>query len=340
MATYTSEIVNNKNKWEDFVLGKKPSSFLQSWAWGETNKKIGSKIFRIGFKKGGKIVGACLLIKEGAKRGPHFVVPGGPVINWQNKYLVSFFISTIKDLAKKEKVWFVRIRPEVKDGQVSRKYFKNLGFVPAPMHLHAQNTWVLEIQKSDEEILAGMRKSTRYLVRRSLKSNLMLKTSEDPKEASLLYSLQKQTAKRHGFVGFSKKLFESEIESFAEDNNALVFTCYSGNKPLAAAIIIFYGDTAYYHFSGSRSDFSQTPFSYFLQWKIIQESRKRGLRYYNFWGISPNNNPKHRFFGVTLFKTGFGGRRVDWLQAQDFPVSPFYWATYLFETGRRFFRHL
>jgi lipid II:glycine glycyltransferase (peptidoglycan interpeptide bridge formation enzyme) len=109
---------------------------------------------------------------------------------------------------------------------------------------------------------------------------------------------------------------------------------------LAIAIIIFYGDTAYYHFSGSVSGHNELPFSYFLQWQIIKEAKKRGIKYYNFWGIAPNDNPNHRFAGVTMFKTGFGGERIDWLHAHDLPISNKYWLTYIFETFRRVSRKL
>ena len=340
MAKYTTEVITDKNSWEKFILSQKPYSFLQSWAWGEANQKTGATIFRLGFKKDGKLAGVCLLIKENAKRGPHLIIPGGPIISWQAKKLVEIFVSTVKALAKEENCWFIRIRPEIRDSEESQKLFKNLGCIPAPMHLHAENTWILDISKSEEELLAEMRKSTRYLIKKSLNLNLNLEISQDPKSANILFDLQKETAKRHKFIGFPQKLFESEIESFAEDNTAAVFICRKDKTVLAAAIIIFYNDTAYYHFSGSTSNFSEIPFSYFLQWQIIKEAKKRGINYYNFWGIAPKGNSKHRFAGVTLFKTGFGGERIDWLHAHDLPISTNYWLTYMFETARRIFRRL
>ena len=340
MAKYTAIEITTKKDWEKFVLSHNPYSFLQSWGWGETNEKVGSKIFRIGFKKDEKLVGVCLLIKENAKRGSHLLVPGGPVIDWEDKKLVSIFLKKLKEIAAQEKVWFVRVRPEIKDSEDSKKLFKDLGFVSAPMHLHAENTWILDISKTEDELLKNMRKSTRYLIKKSLNLGLNLEISKDPKSASILFDLQKETAQRHKFVGFPKKLFESEIESFVKDDNAAVFICSKDKTVLAAAIIIFYGDTAYYHFSGSVSRFSEIPFSYFLQWQIIKEAKKRGVKYYNFWGIAPNNDPHHRFAGVTLFKTGFGGERIDWLHAHDLPTSLFYWLTYIFENARRITRHL
>lgn len=225
MAKYTIETIVNKDIWEKFVLSQNPYSFLQSWAWGETNEKVGANIFRIGFKKDSKLVGVCLVIKEAAKRGPHLIIPAGPILDWGDQELVKVFIETIKDIAYRENVWFVRVRPELRDSQENRNLFKNLGFVNAPMHLHAENTWILDISKSEQELLAGMRKTTRYLIKKSQNLDLKLDIIKNPKAASILFKLQKETSKRHNFVGFSQKLFKSEIASFVKDDKAAVFVC-------------------------------------------------------------------------------------------------------------------
>lgn len=340
MAKYTALEITDKITWERFVLNQQPKSFLQSWAWGETNRNAGAKIIRLGFKKETTLVGVVLLIKEKAKRGVYLVAPGGPLVNWQDRKLVKLVVTTLKDLARKEKAWFVRIRPEIVSSAAEIDRFKKLGFLPAPMHVSAENTWVLDISEPEEILLSGMRKSTRYLIKKSLVSGLAIEVSLDPNTARIVYQLQAETITRHKFVGFSEKFFQSEITAFAVDGDVGVYICRKGNRVLAAAIIIFYGDMAYYHFSGSVSDFRDVPFSYFLQWEIIRAAKKKGCRFYNFWGIAPNANPHHRFAGVTLFKTGFGGQRIDWLHAQDLPVSPLYWATFIFETMRRIARRL
>lgn len=301
---------------------------------------MGDKVFRLGFLADTKLVGVCLVIKQEARRGPHFLVPGGPVLDWENKELVKFVISTLKNLAKEEKVWFIRFRPELLDTKENRGIFSAFGFIQAPMHLHAENTWVLDITLTEDEILAGMRKGTRYLIRKSLKEGLSFEGTTNPKATEILKNLQEETVARHKFVGFSEKLFGAQLETFGRDDQARLFICRKGRMPLVAAIIIFYGDYAYYHHSGSSNRYREIPSSYYLQWKVIQEAKKRGCRYYNFWGIAPKDNPRHRFAGVTLFKKGFGGERLDWIHAHDLPIQPLYWPTYVFETGRRIFRRL
>jgi len=340
MAQYQVKEIKNKKIWEQFVLSQNPQSFLQSWNWGETNRLMGSKIFRLGFFNQKKLTGACLLIKQNAKRGPHLIIPAGPIIDWDNQALINFVSKEIKKLAHQEKVWFVRIRPKLLDSLGSRQLLKNLGFVSAPMHLHAENTWILDITPKEEELLASMRKNTRYLVRKSLKTNLRLQTTTHPKASEILKKLQDETVARHKFVGFPEKLFQSLLETFGKDKQANMFIAKLNQEILAAAIIIFYGQSAYYYLSGSSDKSKKTPASYFLQWQIIKEAKRRGFRNYNFWGIAPTDNPHHRFWGVTIFKKGFGGRRIDWLHAQDLPISPLYWLTYIFETVRRISRSL
>ncbi|OGM20888.1 hypothetical protein A2714_00510 [Candidatus Woesebacteria bacterium RIFCSPHIGHO2_01_FULL_38_9] len=340
MSKYKVIEVLDKSIWETFLLSRKPGTFLQSWNWGESNRLSGFNIKRLGFYQSENLVGVAQLIHQPAKRGPHYLVPGGPVIDYDNKELVAFTFSTIKNIAKKDNVWFVRIRPDVSDSENLRNQLKNVGLIYAPMHLHGEHTLILNITKGEEEILKNMRKTTRYLIKRSLNEEFKIRLSKNPKDTKILEKLQKITVKRHHFVGFTKKLFEAQIETFGKDGQAELFICEKKGNQIVAAIIIYYGEKAFYHHSGSSEESRNTNASYFTQWQIIKRAKKLGKKYYDFWGIAPTDDPKHRFAGVTTFKKGFGGERIDWVHAHDMPISSLYWTTYLFETGRRLIRRL
>ncbi len=340
MEKFITKEITAKQEWDEYVLSCQPKAFLQSWNWGESHKLMSEKIIRLGFYDNHRLLGVCLMIKQTAKRGPHILIPGGPLIDWGNEKLVNFVFQEIKNLARLEGVWFVRVRPELVSNNKNKSIFKKLGFVNAPMHLNAENTWILDIDRSEEELLAQMRKTTRYLIKKSLKEDYQLEITQDISKVSTLFKLQTETVQRHKFIGFSKKLFEVELKSFGKDGQADLYICKKDKKAVAAAIIIYYGDTAYYHHSGSTGKYPKLSFSYFLQWNIILNTKSKGLKYYNFWGVAPDDNPKHRFAGVTIFKKGFGGEQTDWLHAQDLPVSLLYWLTYMFENIRKKIRHL
>lgn len=334
------DLIKNRNVWEEFVLSQPNASFLQSWNWGELQKDLGSKIFRLGFIRQKKLVGSCLLIRQKAKRGVYLECSGGPLIKWDKPVYFEEFVSQIKKIGREEKCVFVRVRPQILETLANRLLFKKKGFVFAPMHLHAENTLQLNLEKTEEQLLRQMRKNTRYLIKKAAKEGVRIIQSADVKDIEILYNLQMETARRRHFTPFKKEYFEKEFKIFLHDDKIRLFKAVYQGKILAAALIIFYGREAVYHYSGSSSKFRRISASYLLQWEAIKEAKRRNLQVYNFWGIAPLNKPKHRFAGVSLFKRGFGGKEVNYLHARDLVLKSQYWLIYLFETLRKIHRRL
>ena len=332
--------INNKDQWEGFVFSQSPNIFLQSWNWGEFHASLGNKIFRLGLFDQEAVRGVALLIKEEAKRGTYLACPGGPLLVDWNKNDLEKLVEEIKKIGQKEKAVFLRVRPSILDNQENRQLFETLGFRSAPMHMHAETTWQLNLMPIEEELLANMRKNTRYYVRRAMKEGVKVFTSQKVEDIKILYDLQMEAVRRHKFVPFSKEFLKKQFQTFSQDNQTLLFLAEYKQKILSAAMIIFYGDMAVYHYSGSASQYAKVPASYLLQWEVIKEAKKRGCKIYNFWGIAPTDDPKHRFAGVTIFKKGFGGKRVDYLHARDLSLSQLYPLTYFFESMRRKLRKL
>jgi len=332
--------IKDKEKWEKFVKKYKGANFLQSWNWGQFHRIQGNRVFYLGFFESKKLKGTALIIKKRALRGDYLVCPAGPLIKWENLDFFKAFINKIKEIAKKENCCFARVRPQINADNNNKKLFRKYGFIWAPMHLHAEHTFELDLGKSEDEILANMRKNTRYEIRKAKRLGVKVEKSKDLKDIDILYDLQMETVKRAHFVPFSKQFFKDEFKTFVKDNQALIFKSIYKNKVLAAAIIIFYGREAAYHYAGSSSEMRKIPSTYALQWEAIKEAKKRGCERYNFWGVAPPDSPKHRFWGVTIFKRGFGGKRRAYLHAQDLPTSPFYFLNYFIESVRKKLRGL
>lgn len=332
--------ITDKAIWENFVLSHPQANFLHSWNWGEFYHRLGQQIFRLGFYRAGILSGVGLLIHQPARRGAYLECPGGPLLDWSDKSLVSAFFAVAQNTGRNLGVSFLRLRPQLLESPPSQQIFRSYGCRSAPIHLHAETTWQLDLRPAEAEILAGMRKTTRYLIRRAGKLGVTVVTSHDPADIKLLYRLQLQTVTRHRFVPFSEDFLRHQFAVFAADQQALLFKAVYRRQVIAMALIIFYGPEAVYHYSGSSPQALQVPAAYALQWAAIQAAKQKGLKRYNFWGIAPTHDPRHRFAGVTLFKTGFGGYRVDYLHAHDLPLKHTYWLTWLFETLRAKSRRL
>lgn len=343
--SYNVSEITDKKTWDDFVTSQSHHTFLHSWAWGEFNEAMGDKVWRIGIYDNRELVAVCLAIKVHAKRGNFLFVPHGPVFAESEKkiefrLLISKQLTEkLRGIARHTKVSFIRVSPVLYDIEENRNLFKKLDFRPAPIHMHAETTWTLNLAPSEEELLMGMRKTTRNLVRRAIKEGVEITTGVSHKDVETFYSLYRETVAKHHFTPFSLTYIENQVKILSGDNNALVFTAWHNTKPLASAIIVFYGNSAFYHHGSSVP--SKIPAAYLLQWEAILEAKRRGHKFYNFWGIVKDDAPKdHPWRGITLFKKGFGGFTTNYLHAQDFALSWKYWPNWAIETIRRRKRNL
>jgi len=296
------------------------ANFLHSWFWGEFQQSIEHRIVRTGFYKDGTLVGVMLFIIEDARRGRYGVVPAGPIIDWNDTKLIAEAFETMRQLAEEYDCVFVRVRPQLLATDKATSKFHEFGFRSAPMHLHAELTWQLDLTQSEDLILSKMRKKTRYEIKQAEKKQISITTTQDPVAIDRFYDIQLQTAQRHGFVPFSKNFLKEQFKVFVASDKAVLFEAYNQKELLAQAYIIFYGAEAAYHYGTSTDAGRNLPGAYALQWAAIKEAKKRGITRYNFWGVTKPDQTKHRFYGVSIFKRGFGGEEVEYLHAQDLVV--------------------
>jgi lipid II:glycine glycyltransferase (peptidoglycan interpeptide bridge formation enzyme) len=321
MAKITLNTVESEKEWESFLSKHHDANFLQSWYWGKFHEAMGHRVHRTGFYNDDKLVGVMLSVVEDAKRGKYLTVPAGPIINWDDSDQVKAFVNEIKTIAKLDGCVFVRVRPQLKSSGFSKGIFAKYGFINAPMHLHAELTHQLDITKPEDELLADMRKTTRYEIRKAISLGIKVTTSDDPSSLMTFYELQVETARRQAFVPFSYKFLEEQFKVFSKIGKVLLYSTALEGKLLAQAFIIFYGQEAAYHYGASTEDGRKYPGAYLIQWEAIKEAQKRSMTRYNFWGVAPEDQKDHRFYGVSVFKRGFGGQDIDYLHAQDLIIN-------------------
>jgi peptidoglycan pentaglycine glycine transferase (the first glycine) len=334
--------INNKEIWENFLLSCEEKTFLQSWNWGEFQEMADNRIFRFGVFDGENITATVLVSKITARRGTFLLIQHGPNIKQQEagarRQILIFLLEELKKVARDEKTDFIRIAPLLENSEENRRIFKDLGFISSPMHANAyEATWRLDISFSEEDIMKNMRKTTRYLIRQSMKNpDIAIEKSQKLSDAEIYQSLNRQVALRQKFVPFSSEYIKNEFDLFSADDQAIWFFGKYRGELAAAALVIFWQGTGFYHQAASLSKYAKLSIPYFLQWEAIKEAKSRGCKLYDFWGFTdPQKYPKHPWAGPTLFKMGFGGYNKDYLKTQDCPISKKYLLISLFEKFRK-----
>lgn len=341
------EELKDKEEWEDFLSLVSEKTFLQSWNWGEFQKKQGFKIWRIGIKDEDRLAAVALISKIKARRGTYLLVQHGPVVLTQTLEarfeILKFFLQELAKIGRQEGASFIRLNPLWERSQENILKLKEAGLRQAPMHANAyEATWKLNISKGEEELFKEMRKTTRYLIRQAEKNpDISFEKSSNLNDLPIYQNLNRAVAERQHFTPFSDDYIRNEFEVFNRDQQSLLFFGKYKNEPIAGALIIFWQGIGYYHQAASLQKFSKLSIPYLLQWEVIKVAQKRGCRIYDFWGyIDPQAEPKHPWAGPTLFKMGFGGQASQYIQTQDYILSSRYWLTHIFEQLRKRKRNL
>jgi len=335
--------ITSKEEWENFLLDCAEKTFLQSWNWGEFNLKAGNKLWRLGVYNEQKLIGVSMVTKVSAKRGTFLFIPHGPVLldalplN-DKKEILELLLLHLSDIAKVEKASFIRVSPLFLDTQESQNIFIDLGFRTAPMHSSAyEATWKLDLFPPEQDLLANMRKTTRYLIKKaSENTDISIEKSSDPKNIEVYQGLNKEVSRRQKFVPFSSDSIKNEFEVFNADGEVSLFLGKYKGEVVAGAMVVFWSGVAFYHQAASIGKFSKFSIPYLLQWEAIREAKKRGCLVYDFWGFTdPEKYPHHPWAGPTLFKMGFSGYKEEYIKTQDFVISNKYWINYIIETIRK-----
>lgn len=342
MPSKYCQVIDDKKIWEEFLLKCREKTFLDSWNWGEFQKTAGNKIWRLGVFIG-QLTAVALVAKIKARRGTFLFLPHAPSIDSTKegepgikREILEILLEELKKIAGDEAASFIRISPIWEEGPENKKIFEGLNFREAPIHMHPELTWELDITPTEDEILKKMRKTTRYLIRQGLRNNdIAVIESKNIADVERFNDVYKDTVDRHHFVPFSIDYLKNEFSAFNPDEQILIFLGRYKGEVISSAMIIFWQGTGFYHQGASSLKYAKIPASYLLQWEAIKAAKKRGCGIYNFWGIAPNDDPGHPWAGLSLFKMGFGGYRKEYVKTQDLPLSAKYWFTYFFEKLRK-----
>ncbi|MDO8558899.1 MAG: peptidoglycan bridge formation glycyltransferase FemA/FemB family protein, partial [bacterium] len=177
-----------------------------------------------------------------------------------------------------------------------------------------------------DELLTAMHHKTRYNIGVADKHGVVV--GEDGNVDSFL-RLLKKTAKRDRFnphpAEYYKKMFDYsgfQTKLYSAKHDGKPFGKAQG-EPIAAALILIYGDAGYYLHGASDYECHSLMAPYALHWHIIKQLKAEGLKQYDLWGIDARKWP-----GVTRFKLGWSGQTVEYPGSFDLPISKFWYLVY------------
>jgi lipid II:glycine glycyltransferase (peptidoglycan interpeptide bridge formation enzyme) len=302
-----------KNLWEE-----KANHPLQSWFWGEARKKMGTEILRVAEIKDKKIKNVFQLTLHPL-----------PFFHKKIGYLPrSFFPSDevldfLYHFGKKNNLIFIKIEPYEEKSKI-----KNKKLVLSSHPLFPSWTQIVDLTKSEDELLKSFHPKTRYNIRLAQKKGVIVKEESNEKGFKIFAKLYFDTCRRQKYFGHNYQYHQIVWETLKE-KIAHILIAYYQNEPLAAYQIWVYKEVGYYPYGGSSEKFRNFMGANLLMWEAIKFSKKMGAKKFDMWGsLPPNYSPNHPWAGFTRFKKGYNGKFLQMVGSFDLIIDPFFYKLY------------
>jgi len=276
-----------------------------------------------------------------------------PEVEWTSVENLDNYLPKIKELAQKNNAIFTRLEILDKiDEEIINKLKEN-GFIKSFEELQPEYRQIIDLTPSEEEIFAQMKEKGRYNIRVAQKHNIVIEKSDPSTSLGVneFYQLFRETAKRDGFEIRPQKYFDDLLKILGPEKSELLLAKYQG-QVLAAAIIIYYEQTATYLYGASSSTDRQVMAPYLLHFQAMKNAKERGCRAYDLLAVAPelanseqptansqqqdsknqsavSREPKaeshHKYAGISRFKRQFGGKTEQIVGSYDLVYQPFWY---------------
>lgn len=281
---------------------------LQLWAWGEVKAAHGWRAERLVVEQSGKVIGAAQVLYR-RMPGPlkeFAYIPRGPVCNAADREGV---LKALAHYVAAQKTAFVlSVEPHWYDFPAVKGWKQARSTVLIP------RTALLDLNKTSDELLAGMTKKTRQYIRKSEREATDIRrvtTDEEVREALMIY---RETAERAGFDLHGDYYY---LDIFHKLGNASpIYAAFAGKKMVAFLWFAASGAIAFELYGGVNDQGQQLRANYALKWYAINDLKNEGVVTYDMNGLLND--------GISGFKLGFTGTETQLIGTWDYSLSPLY----------------
>lgn len=267
----------------------------QTPEWFKVRNEKGFAIYGI---QGSEIVSYCNLFVDNGQ----IYIPRGPIV-FDDK-IFSNCLACICDYVKKLGYEKIKLNPKINSRLKINKRVEYVGKDDFSLLKESYREAIVNLaKKTEEDLLNGFRSTTRHHIRRALKNDLIV-CVENIMSVDEFYPIYIETSMRHNFKPHSKQYFADLIEGFKD--KIICCKIKLGTNIIAMSLNILQGDTFFYLYGASSSQYNKLYATYLMHWTMIKYALNNGFDFYNFGGVfAKDYDVNNKDYGLLLFKSGF-----------------------------------
>lgn len=319
-------IVREVTDKEKAAYNKVVSHVIQSWEWGEFRKKLGLALVRLGHFDGRKLVKAYQLTFHPVPILARTIgyLPKGPMPD-------KLMVDRLSLIGKQRRAAFIKLEPDitVNSSQLTVDSLKKLGLVESGKSLFTKYNFLIDLTKSEDQLLAAMYPKTRYNIRVAQKHKVEVYDSTDDADFEIYLKLYFETTRRQKYFGHTPHYHRLLWQTLRPAGMARVLIARyqqpgtSYQTPLVAWMLLSFGDTLYYPYGGSSVEHKEVMASNLVAWEAIRLGKRLGLKTFDMWGaLGPQAKENDPWYGFHRFKAGYGTKLVEYAGTYDLVLAP------------------
>lgn len=318
------------------AYNKQATHPLQSFEWGEFRKKTGVTVVRKGIEKNGKLTDVFTLTIHPIPRTPFSIgyLPKGGLPTKE-------ILKVLKDIRREHNCIFIQLEPNVEASIDVKNKIENLGLRPSHRPLFTRFTFMLDLNNSEEELLAQMHQKTRYNIRVAQRKKVTVSEDNTDNAFKTYLQLTDETTARQKFYAHTHRYHKLQWQSLSHkvQKNALsshLLTAKFENETLASWILFVFNNTLYYPYGASATTHRDKMASNLIMWEAIRWGRNHGLTKFDMWGaLGHDPDTTDPWYGFHRFKQNYGATLTEFIGSYDLVLNPTLYKLY---QGADFFR--
>ncbi|MFK5645807.1 lipid II:glycine glycyltransferase FemX [Ornithinimicrobium sp. LYQ121] len=303
---------DEQTPWDDAItdLGGHP---LQLWGWGELKTAYHWGVQRVLFRNDeDTVVGAAQILVRplpGPFRRLDYV-PRGPV--WKDGYEKPVLDALRDHCAQELPGTLISIEPD------TETTLEHEGWKHSTNTILIPQTLILDLTRTEDELLADAAKKTRQYIRKSGREGLEIRRVTAREDLAAILGVYHETASRAGFALHDDAYYYDVHDKLGDAS--VVFAAYQDDLPLAFVWLAASARTAFELYGGMNTLGQSLRANYALKWHAITSCKEQGISLYDMNGLLND--------GVSTFKRGFASHETELAGTYDYPLSPLYtvWA--------------
>lgn len=294
--------------WDEIVASQN-GHFLQSSAWASFQQLLGHKIVC-----DHDTAWSYLASLRQIAHWRYLFVQAGPTIVKSHQFKHS--LTSLRQQAQVLGCTFVRIEPI---GAVDESELAALGASEvAP--IEPKYPWVLDISADESKLRTDLSAGHRYGINSAERKGLRFEKSQKSADIEIFLQMMHDTAKDR-FGAHSDEYYRKMYKTLHAHGAAQLFFAYHDREPVASALVFDWQGTRYYAHAGAFQAINRRLSGAMpLVWHMIIDAKANGYHAFDFWGVTPSDDPKHPWAGFSKFKKAFGGQMLSRLGTWELPI--------------------